>query len=351
MPMTGEELFWDLVEPMYADPQVRRSTMMGLPCVRLDGRFFASLDRRTGALLVKLPAERVGQLIADGDGEPFAPAGRVFREWVAVPRPDARRWRNLLAEARDHAADAGGGDSGAGRAAPPAAPGFGGFGAAGLEFLAGLERENTKAFFDASRSVYRQELLEPSKTFVVALGEQLRGRISPGVRSEPRVGGSLFRIANDLRFAKGKPPYKPHLDVAFWEGPGGARRDPSLILRITPTEIHLGCGVVPLGGAALEAYRAALLDDARAADLDRHVSTLLAAGAGLSEPTRRRPPAGFAPAGPAGRFAVRDGFHLVRRYRTPAVVTSSRFVGWCADRLEPFAPVHRWLVAVTAEST
>jgi hypothetical protein len=53
--MTAEELFWDLVEPMYADPAVQRSTMMGLPCVRLAGRFFASLDRRTGALLVKLP--------------------------------------------------------------------------------------------------------------------------------------------------------------------------------------------------------------------------------------------------------------------------------------------------------
>jgi hypothetical protein len=51
--MTGEELFWDLVEPMYTDPAVHRSTMMGLPCVRLDGRFFASLDRRTHALLVK----------------------------------------------------------------------------------------------------------------------------------------------------------------------------------------------------------------------------------------------------------------------------------------------------------
>jgi len=33
VPMTGEELFWDLVEPMYADPAVLRSTMMGLPCV------------------------------------------------------------------------------------------------------------------------------------------------------------------------------------------------------------------------------------------------------------------------------------------------------------------------------
>ena len=42
--MTGEELFWDLVEPMYTNPAVQRSTMMGLPCVRLDGRFFASLD-------------------------------------------------------------------------------------------------------------------------------------------------------------------------------------------------------------------------------------------------------------------------------------------------------------------
>ena len=105
--MTGEELFWDLVEPMYADPAVRRSTMMGLPCVRLDGRFFASLDRRSGALLVKLPPGRVGQVIASGHGQPFAPAGRVFREWVAVPRPDRRRWRSLLAEARDHAAGLG----------------------------------------------------------------------------------------------------------------------------------------------------------------------------------------------------------------------------------------------------
>jgi hypothetical protein len=104
MPMTGEELFWALVEPMFTNPAVRRSTMMGLPCVRLDGRFFASLDRRNGALLVKLPAPRVTELVASGHGEAFAPAGRVFREWVAVPRPDRRRWRAMLAEALDHAA-------------------------------------------------------------------------------------------------------------------------------------------------------------------------------------------------------------------------------------------------------
>jgi hypothetical protein len=77
---------------------------VGLPCVRLDGRFFASLDRRTGALLVKLSSERVRQLIDAGHGQPFAPAGRTFREWVTITVPDRRRWQALLAEARDYAA-------------------------------------------------------------------------------------------------------------------------------------------------------------------------------------------------------------------------------------------------------
>jgi hypothetical protein len=100
----GEELFWELVEPLHADPAVTRSTMMGLPCVRLAGQFFASLDRRTGALVVKLPEHRVAELITAGDGQPFAPAGRTFRAWVAVPEPDRLLWGRLLTEAHDHAA-------------------------------------------------------------------------------------------------------------------------------------------------------------------------------------------------------------------------------------------------------
>jgi hypothetical protein len=201
-PMTGEELFWDLVEPMYTDPAVHRSTMMGLPCVRLDGRFFASLDRRTHALLVKLPTTRVGQLIADGVGEPFAPAGRVFREWVAVRQPDRERWQRLLTEASEHAGPPRPGTS---PVQPADTTTFGGFSAAGLAFLSGLQRKNTKRYFDTHRRAYQQELLEPSKTLVVALGTELRRRISERLHAEPRIGGSLFRIANDLRCAKDKP--------------------------------------------------------------------------------------------------------------------------------------------------
>ncbi len=100
---------------------------------------------------------------------------------------------------------------------------------------------------------------------------------------------------------------------------------------------------MPRTGAGVEAYRAALRDPTRVADLDRHVAALEADDAQLSEPTRRRLPAGFDPAGPAARFAVRDGFRLVRRYPHPAQVTTAGLVGWCAQRLAPFAPVRRWL--------
>jgi hypothetical protein len=115
--MTAEELFWELAEPLCADPAVQRSTMMGLPCLRLDGRFFVGLDRRNGALVVKLPADRVSQLIDDGHGQTFAPAGRTFREWIALPEPDRRRWQGLFAEARDHAAGPQPADSRAGQSA------------------------------------------------------------------------------------------------------------------------------------------------------------------------------------------------------------------------------------------
>src|SRR5690349_19655748 len=100
----GHQLFWELAEALLAGPGVTRSTMMGHPCLRLNGRYFASIDPRTQALLVKLPADQVAALIATGDGQPFAPAGRRFREWVALPRPDRRAWRKLLNQAKQFAA-------------------------------------------------------------------------------------------------------------------------------------------------------------------------------------------------------------------------------------------------------
>ena len=52
---------------------------------------------------MKLPRGRVAELVDNGDGDPFAPAGKVFREWVSIPPVDPELWRILLTEAVDFA--------------------------------------------------------------------------------------------------------------------------------------------------------------------------------------------------------------------------------------------------------
>jgi len=96
--------FWQAADATLGDDDVETGTMMGFPCLRVRGAFFASCDHRSGDLVVKLPAARVQELITAGAGVPFAPAGRAFREWLLVADRDAARWRALIAEARSAAA-------------------------------------------------------------------------------------------------------------------------------------------------------------------------------------------------------------------------------------------------------
>lgn len=91
-------LYDELTDDLLYDPAIGRATMMGYPCIRLAGQFLASYDK-AGGLIVKLPSHRVTELVAAGSGEPFAPAGKVFREWVAIPTIDRPLWESLLAQA------------------------------------------------------------------------------------------------------------------------------------------------------------------------------------------------------------------------------------------------------------
>ncbi|MCP3935802.1 MAG: hypothetical protein GY708_10565 [Actinomycetia bacterium] len=95
----ADEMFWELVDELrFADSRVEEGTIMGSRCARVCGEFLALTGFKDSGLVVKLPRDRVDELVAAGTGRPFAPAGRVFREWVSVPEPDVDLWRLLLAE-------------------------------------------------------------------------------------------------------------------------------------------------------------------------------------------------------------------------------------------------------------
>lgn len=87
----SEKLFRALAEDLLRLPGVTRGTMMGYPCLRSNDAFFACTEPSTGHLVVKLPADRVGELVAAGEALPFAPNGGTFREWAAFPHPRPRR--------------------------------------------------------------------------------------------------------------------------------------------------------------------------------------------------------------------------------------------------------------------
>jgi len=70
--------FWEVAEPFLAEENVIRSTMMGFPCLRINGDYFASSDHKTGDLIIKLAADRVEELIEAGTGHSFAPNGDAF---------------------------------------------------------------------------------------------------------------------------------------------------------------------------------------------------------------------------------------------------------------------------------
>ena len=66
--------------------------------LRINGKIFAMyIDRE---LILKLPASRVGELVASGRGRPWGPGARTMKEWVAVSEAAADEWGALTVEAR-----------------------------------------------------------------------------------------------------------------------------------------------------------------------------------------------------------------------------------------------------------
>jgi len=97
----AERLFERLAGPYLEEPAVSRGTGFGGSAgLRVKGRIFAMLDRE-GQLVVKLPAQRVDQLVDSGAGARFSPRrdSRLMKEWATVPLDHSREWEQLVSEA------------------------------------------------------------------------------------------------------------------------------------------------------------------------------------------------------------------------------------------------------------
>jgi uncharacterized protein (TIGR02453 family) len=153
---------------------------------------------------------------------------------------------------------------------------FGGFPPETTRFLRELRGNNNKDWFDAHRSDYEVFWVAPAKAFVVAAGQQLI-ELAPGIRAEPRVLGSIFRINRDTRFARDASPYKDHIDFWFWEGER-RRAVSGFFARLTPEVLGIGAGCHGLDPERLTRFRQAVADPSSGAELAGITRRLEAAG-------------------------------------------------------------------------
>jgi hypothetical protein len=98
--LTQEERYAELVRAFVGDARVSAEGKgFGANALKVNGSIFAMLSSR-GDFVVKLPRERVDELVAGGEGDRFDTGrGRVMKEWLAVAETSKLDWSDLAREA------------------------------------------------------------------------------------------------------------------------------------------------------------------------------------------------------------------------------------------------------------
>lgn len=112
-----------------------------------------------------------------------------------------------------------------------------------FKFLRDLKAHNDREWFHANKERYERDVKDPALAFVAAMASPLR-RISPHFVADPRpVGGSMFRIHRDTRFARDKSPYKTQVGLHFRHERAKDAHAPGFYLHLAPGEVFAGAGI------------------------------------------------------------------------------------------------------------
>lgn len=219
---------------------------------------------------------------------------------------------------------------------------FDGFPKETIEYLATLEKNNDKAWFDAHRAEYETCFLQPSVAFVSAIGPRL-AKLDPQIHAEPRVNGSILRIHRDVRFSKDKSPYKNHIDLFFWSGDKKGWDNSGFFFRLTPNELMLGAGLHILVPPMLARFRKAVLDKRRGDALARIVAKLRKANLEVGEVGFKKVPRGVPEDHPRAELLKFSGLHAEWRGRHPKELFTPKFVEFAVKQFTAVADLHEWL--------
>ena len=82
--VANRDVLDDIANSFRDDPDVAMGAMFRSPGLRVGGKIFAFLGTG-GELIIKLPSDRVAELVDEGTAERVVMGTRTMREWVEVP--------------------------------------------------------------------------------------------------------------------------------------------------------------------------------------------------------------------------------------------------------------------------
>lgn len=171
---------------------------------------------------------------------------------------------------------------------------FNGFKGA-IHFLEAIRKNNTKEFFEANRDEYERVILNPSKAFVVEMGEHLMA-LEPCITPEPKINKSLFKMYRDIRrMGANKEPMKSKVGIIIpQDGWDGCRlQKSSFYMHFSPDELFVAVGVRWFNKPMLDAYREYIRDERRRVELDDLLKKLNSKGYLTIEKGYKKYPKGF----------------------------------------------------------
>jgi uncharacterized protein (TIGR02453 family) len=127
---------------------------------------------------------------------------------------------------------------------------FKGWPAEAIEFFEGLEADNSKAYWQAHKSVYESAVRGPMDELLTELA--------------PQFGeGRIYRPYRDVRFSKDKTPYKTNIAASLERGP---------YISLSAETLGVGAGYWMVEADQLARYREAVADDRSGEELETLVA-------------------------------------------------------------------------------
>lgn len=213
---------------------------------------------------------------------------------------------------------------------------FTGFGPEAFAWFAGLEDDNSKAYFTATRELYEDAVRGELEAMLDELADQLGGT------------ARVFRQQRDLRFTPDKTPYKTRTYGVIAGAPTGGA---GLYAELSAQGLYTGTGYHQLAGDQLERFRAAAADDRHGPALVAVVAEAEEAGLAIDGPSLKTAPRGYPRDHPRIELLRRRA--LIAGRRLPGAGGLDRYaaLGHATATWQAAAPMNAWLDEHVGPST